>query len=137
MAAQGSEHVHYEGTSAYMLWAPRVFVFAAVVMYVNRWNHWIEFATAFLLMAWIHSRRLPWNFEIQDDGIRLRFPFGRRIFVVRTATSVRVDVVGAMLYDERRGHRALGYPLMDGILFRPGRQAVLRSTLSDLGYTII
>src|ERR1700730_17187130 len=95
----------YEGTSEFMLWAPKVFVFMAVVMYVSHWNHSIEFAAAFVLLAFIHSRWLPWRFEIRDDGLQLVFPFGRRLFLSPSSATVRVDVVGAMVYDDRRGGR--------------------------------
>ena len=71
----------YEGTSEFLLWAPKVFLAMAVVMFLGRWSHWTQFATAFTLLAFIHSRWLPWRFEIQDDGLRLLFPFGRDLFL--------------------------------------------------------
>jgi hypothetical protein len=126
----------YEGTSAFLLWAPKVFLFMALVMFLGRWSHWIEFATAFTLLAFIHSRWLPWRFEIQDDGLRLLFPFGRDLFLQRSLTTIRVDVVGAMVYDGRRGRTRFGYPLMDGILYQPGRESLLRSAFVDRGYTV-
>ncbi len=126
----------YEGTSGFLLWAPRVFLLMALVMFLSRGNHWIEFTTAFLLLALIHSRWLPWRFEIGDDGLELLFPFGRRLFVSRSLATVRVDVVGAMVYDTRRGRHGFGYPLMDGILYQPGRESLLRCAFVDRGYTV-
>jgi hypothetical protein len=126
----------YEGTSGFLLWAPRVFLLMALVMYLSQCNHWIEFATTFVLLAFIHSRWLPWRFEIQADGLNLLFPFGRHLFLNRSFATVRVDVVGAMVYDGRRGKRRFGYPLMDGILYQPGRETMLRSAFVDRGYTV-
>lgn len=126
----------YEGTSDFLLWAPKVFVFMAFGMYVLHGSHWIEFSTTFLLLACIHSRWLPWRFEIRDDGIQLRFPFGRYLFLSRSVATVRVDVVGAMVYDGRRRRLRFGYPLMDGILYQPGRESLLRSAFVRRGYTV-
>jgi hypothetical protein len=126
----------YEGTSEFLLWAPKVFVFMAIAIYLSHWNHSIEFATTFVVLAFIHSRWLPWRFEIREDGLQLVFPFGRRLFLNRSFATVRVDVVGAMVYDGRRGKHRFGYPLMDGILYQPGRESVLRSAFVDRGYTV-
>ena len=126
----------YEGTSGYLLWAPKVFLVAAVVMFLSHWNHSVEFGTTFVVIAFIHSRWLPWRFEIHEDGLHLRFPFGRQLFLSRTVATVRVDVVGAMAYDDRRGKHRFGYPLMDGILYTPGRESKLRSALLSRGYTV-
>jgi hypothetical protein len=126
----------YEGTSGFLLWAPKVFLFMAAVIYLSHWNHSIEFATTFVVLAFIHSRWLPWRFEIREDGLELVFPFGRRLFLSRSFATVRVDVVGAMVYDGRRGKHRFGYPLMDGILYTPGRESVLRSAFVDRGYTV-
>ena len=126
----------YEGTSEFLLWAPKVFLVMALAMFLGRWSHWVQFATAFALMAFIHSRWLPWRFEIQEEGLRLRFPFGRDLFLNRSFATIRVDVVGAMVYDARSGRSRFGYPLMDGILYQPGRESLLRSAFVDRGYTV-
>lgn len=119
-----------------MLWAPKVYVAMAVGMYLSHWNHSIEFASTFLLIAFIHSRWLPWRFEIHDEGLKLLFPFGRHLFLSRSFATVRVDVVGAMVYDGRRGRLRFGYPVVDGILYQPGRESSLRSAFVDRGYTV-
>jgi hypothetical protein len=126
----------YEGTSPFLLWAPRVFLLMAAFSYLGHGNHSMEFAGTFVLVAFIHSRWLPWRFEIRDEGLQLVFPFGRHLFVSRSTATVRVDVVGAMLYDDRRGKRRFGYPLMDGILYRPGRELLLRTAFVSRGYTV-
>jgi hypothetical protein len=126
----------YEGTSAFMLWAPKLFLAMALIMYIAHWSHWIQFSTAFLVVAFIHSRWLPWRFEIRDDGVELRFPFGRHMFLSRSIATVRVEIVGAFLYDDRRSRLSFGYPLLDGILYTPGRESVLRSAFVSRGYTI-
>ena len=126
----------YQGTSAYMLWAPRLFLAMSAFMYVLQSSHWIQFATTFVLMAFVHSRWLPWRFEIQDDGIQLLFPFGRRLFLNRSIATVRVDVVGAMVYNDRHGRKWFGYPLKDGILYHPERESLLRAAFLDRGFTL-
>jgi hypothetical protein len=108
----------------------------AVFMFLVHWNHWVQFSTTFLLIAFIHSRWLPWRFEIQDDGVELVFPFGRRLYFSRSIATIRIEVVGATVYDARRGKLGLGYPLMDGILFHPGRESLLRSAFVERGYTV-
>src|SRR5450755_56224 len=132
MRERVSDDRHWsEGTSGFLLWAPKVFVFMGVAMYLSHWTHSLQFATGFLLLAFIHSRWLPWRFEIQDDGLQLLFPFGRHLFLNRSYATVRVDVVGAMVYDGRRSKHRFGYPLMDGVLYRPGRESMLRSAFLD------
>jgi hypothetical protein len=126
----------YEGTSEFMLWAPKVYLFMAFVMYVSHWNHWLEFSSTFVVIAFVHSRWLPWRFEIRADGLELLFPFGRHLFLSRSIATVRVDVVGAMVYDDRRGKLGFGYPLLDGILYHPGRESQLRSAFVNRGYTL-
>jgi hypothetical protein len=86
----------------------------AFVMYLIHWNHWLQLATTFLLV----------------------FPFGRRRFFAKSWVTVRIEVVGAMVYDARRGKLGIGYPLMDGILFQPGGESSLRSAFVERGYTV-
>jgi hypothetical protein len=124
----------YEGTSAFLRWAPKLFVVMALVMYLVHWTHWIQYCTTFVLVAFIHNRWLPWRFEIRDDGVELLFPFGRRLFLSRSITTVRVEIVGAFLYDDRRPKHWFGYPLLDGILYTPGRELTLRTAFASRGY---
>lgn len=84
----------YEGTSAFLRWAPKLFLFMAVVMYLVHWTHWIQFSTTFVL----------------------------------------VEIVGAFLYDDRRPKHWFGYPLLDGILYTPGRELTLRTAFAGRGY---
>ena len=126
----------YEGTSGYLRWGPKFFLAMAVFLYAIHLNHWIQFSTTLVLVAVIHGRWLPWRFEIEEDGVRLVFPFGRNLFMSRSIATVRIDVVGAMVYDARRGKLGLGYPLMDGILFHPGRESLLRAAFLDRGFTV-
>jgi len=136
MRERVSDDRHWcEGTSGFLRWAPKVFVVMAVAMYVSHWSHSLQFATVFLLLAFIHSRWLPWRFEIEDDGLLLLFPFGRRLFLNRSSSTVRIDVVGAMVYDGLR-RRRFGYPLMDGILYQPGRESLLRAAFLDRGFLV-
>ena len=103
----------------------------ALLVFLMRWPHWIQFATTFVFVAFIHSRWLPWQFEIHDDGIQLLFPFGRRLFLSRSVATVRVDIVGAMVYNDRHGKRWFGYPLHDGILYQPGQESLLRAAFVE------
>jgi hypothetical protein len=124
----------YEGESAFMLWAPKVMLVFAVIVYVSHWNHSIQFATVFVIAAFVHSRWLPCRFTILEDGLDLAFPFGRRLFVSKATSTVRVDLVGAIVFVGTR--RRFGYPLMDGILYQPGHQLALRAAFLDRGYDV-
>jgi hypothetical protein len=126
----------YQGTSAYMLWAPKVCLGMAALMVVMRWPQWIQLATTFAVVAFIHSRWLPWRFEVHDDGIQLLFPFGRRLFLNRSIATVRVDVVGATVYNDRYGKKWFGYPLKDGVLYHPGRESLLRAAFVERGFRV-
>ena len=72
------------------------------------------------MCAWLHGRLLPWRFAVLDDGLELVFPFGRRVFLPKVATTVRIESVGAVAMTE---HRHLGYLLHDGVLYEPGQRA--------------
>jgi hypothetical protein len=41
-----------------------------------------------------------------------------------------------MVYDDGRSRHRFGYPLMDGVLYQPGRESMLRSAFLDRGYTV-
>jgi hypothetical protein len=124
----------YVGRSEFMLWAPKVMLLLAVIVYLTHWNHSIHFATVFVVAAFIHSRWLPCRFQILDTGLDLAFPFGRRLFVSKAKATVRVDLVGVFLLVGAR--RRFGYPLMDGILYQPGQQSMLRSEFLLRGYDV-
>ena len=88
-----------------MLWAPKLFLAMAVLMYLVQWSHWIQFSTAFLVVAFIHSRWLPWRFEIRDDGVELRFPFGRHLFLNRSTSAGTANTTRATQGHSQEGLR--------------------------------
>ena len=128
---EGDEYV---GRSEFLLWAPKVMLVLAAIVYMSHWNHSIHFATLFVVAAFIHSRWLPCQFRILDNGLDLAFPFGRRLFVAKAKATVRVDLVGAFVLLGAR--RRFGYPLMDGILYQPGHQSMLRAEFLARGYDV-
>jgi hypothetical protein len=64
----------------------------------------------------------------------MRFPFGRRQFLEKHAVTIRLDLVGAVALVGRR--RRVGYPLMDRILYEPGRASLLYTAFSSFGYQV-
>ena len=124
----------YVGESFFLLWAPKAMLVLALVVYAGHWNHSIHFAAVFVVAAFVHSRWLPSRFRILDNGLELTFPFGRTLFVSKATSTVRVDLVGAVVLVG--AHRRFGYPLMDGILYQPGHQSVLRAAFLTRGYDV-
>jgi hypothetical protein len=106
----------------------------AVLTLASRWNHSVQFATLFAVVAYIHGRWLPWRFTIRADGVDLVFPFGRRLFLPKHSVTIRIEVVGAIALVGRR--RRFGYPLMDGILYVPNHDVVLRNAFMQRGYDV-
>ncbi len=106
----------YIGRSEFLLWAPKVMLVFAVLVYLSHWNHSIHVATLFVVTAFIHSC------------------WGRRPFVAKTKATVRVDLVGAFVLLGAR--RRFGYPLLDGILYQPGHQSMLRAEFLGRGYDV-
>jgi hypothetical protein len=123
----------FEGHSGYMRWAPKVLLGLAVAVLVVRWTRSVQWATLFVVLAYVHARWLAWRFAVSDDGVVLVFPFGRRLFIAREAASVKVEMVGAVL---RVRGRVLRYLLLDGILYRPGAEDALRAAFSAHGFRI-
>ena len=124
----------YEGASAYLRWFPKALLALALAVLLSRWNHSIQFATLLALVAYIHERWLAWQFFVADDGITLRFPFGRRAFLSKDAVTIRMEMVGAFALVGRR--RRFGYPLLDRILYQPGHEDALRLIFHEHGYDV-
>ena len=93
----------YDGTSGYLRWGPKFFLAMAVVLYAIHLNHWIQFSTAFLVVAFIHSRWLPWRFEIRDDGVEMRFEV-RESFVSMNVREASTDSIRKQLDKKTRGN---------------------------------
>jgi hypothetical protein len=116
-----------------MRWAPKALLGLAVAVLAVRWTRSWQWATLFVVLAYVHARWLAWRFVVSDAGVLLVFPFGRSMFIARESASVKVEMVGAVL--RVRGH-LLRYFLLDGILYRPGNEEALRAAFSTHGFRI-
>ncbi|HEY3669314.1 MAG TPA: hypothetical protein VGN51_00125 [Acidimicrobiia bacterium] len=125
----------YEGSSGFLRWWPKVLLGLAFAVAVIHWSHWVQFATVFVVCAWLHGRLLPWRFTVLADGLDLVFPFGRRVFLPKPATTVRLETVGAIARIGAR--RYLGYLLFDGVLYQPGQRARLQRAFAYYDYRIV
>jgi hypothetical protein len=124
----------YARDSSFLRWWPKILIAAAVVVIVIGVHGSIQWAALFALVAYVHGRWLPWRFRVFDDGIALTFPFGRRVFLPKSATTVRVSYAGAVALVGRA--RRFGYPLLDQVLYQPDNTPRLRLALTVSGYDI-
>ena len=125
----------YEGSSWFMRWWPKILLVAAGWLLIVGWSRSIQWAVLLALAAIVHGRWLPWRFVVRDDGLALTFPLGRRLFLPKDATTVRLEAVGAFALVGRR--RRFGYPLTDHLLYHPDRGPRLRTALTLLGYRTV
>jgi hypothetical protein len=125
----------YRRSSLYLSWSPFVMLGLAAAVLLSRWNHSLQFASVFVVVAYVHSRWFPRQFVVAADGLSLTFPFGRQLFLPKSTVSVRMEMVGAFAMTERR--RRFGYPLLESILYQPNAESALRSALTDFGYRVI
>jgi len=124
----------YVGCNRFLRWWPKLLVgFGALVLYAD-WSHALEWAALFGFVAYVHARWLPWTFTIDAEGVALRFPFGRRLFLPRASLTMRVEIVGAVAMVAPR--RRLGYLLLERIGYEPGHEQRLRGMLDRLGYDV-
>jgi hypothetical protein len=107
----------------------------AAVVLLSGWNHSVQFATLFVVLAYVHARWLPRRFVVTPDGLVLMFPFGRQLFLPKSSVTVRIEMVGAFALTKQR--RLFGYPLLQSLLYRPGASAALRDALMGLDYHVI
>jgi hypothetical protein len=128
------EFASYEGSSGFLRWWPKILLVAAVWVLAEGWMSAIQWATFFAFAAWAQGHFIPWRFRVLDDGLALLFPFGRRVFLPKSTTTVRLETVGAVAVIE--GHRRLGYLLHDGLLYVPDQRSRLRRALSFYGYRV-
>ena len=125
----------YEGSSGFLRWWPKILLVLAFLVAVVHWSHWVQFATLLVVCAWLQGRLLPWQFAVFADGVELVFPFGRRVFLPKPATTVRMETVGAVAMTG--SSRRLGYLLHDGVLFEPGKRARLQRAFAYHGYRVV
>jgi len=125
----------YEGASKFLRWWPKILLGLALAVLVSRVSHSLQWATLLVVCAWLHGRLLPWRFSVFDDGLELVFPFGKRVFMPKPSTTVRLETVGAVAMTGT--HRHLGYLLHDGVLFEPGQRLRLRRAFDFYGYRVI
>jgi hypothetical protein len=129
-----ADAMSYQGGSSFLRWWPSVLLaFAAAAAFFGGFRG-LPWAAALVLVAYFHLRWMAWQFTVQDDGVALAFPFGRQVFLPKSALTVRMEFVGATALVGR--HRRLGYPLLDSILYVPGRTVLLRTALTGLGYKL-
>ena len=124
----------YQGGSFFLRWWPKILLVCAVAVMLVGVSHRVQWATLLVVAALVHGRWLPCQFTILDDGIALRFPFGRRRFLPKSKLCIRLEVVGAIALVGR--HRRFGYPLLDRVLYVPGHDEMMRTTFSALGYEL-
>jgi hypothetical protein len=129
------ERASYEGTSQFLHWWPGIMLLTAVGVLWVGWVSAVQWATFLVVAAWIQGHYIPWRFSVFDEGLALVFPFGRRVFLPKKTTTVRLETVGAVARVDGR-HR-LGYLLHDGVLYVPGRRLRLRRALDIHGYRIV
>ncbi|HXY92539.1 MAG TPA: hypothetical protein VEP49_08700 [Acidimicrobiia bacterium] len=129
-----AEAASYQGGSGFLRWWPRLLLALAVSLLVIGWSRSIQWAALLAVASYIHAKWLPCQFAILADGLELWFPFGRRLFLPKSSLTIRIDIVGAIALVGRR--RKLGYPLMDRVLYEPGRSLLLRTAFSGLGYEL-
>jgi len=125
----------YERASWYLTWAPFAMLGLAVVMLLSRWNHSVQCASLFVLLAYVHRRWLPRRYVVTADGLALTFPLRRQVFLPKSAVTVRMEMVGAFALTGR--HRRWGYPLLTSLLYQPGSSDALRNALAGFGYRVI
>ncbi|MFN8027013.1 MAG: hypothetical protein U0W40_11860 [Acidimicrobiia bacterium] len=122
----------YQGGSTFLRWWPRAMPLFALWILVVGWNHSVQWAAVLVLACVAHERFLPCAFTVTDEGVWMRFPFGKRRFLAKQAITIRLDVVGAVALVGPK--RRIGYPLMDRVLYEPGRSSLLYTAFSSLGY---
>ena len=125
----------YEGVSPFLRWWPKILLVAALAVLLLGWTAAIQWATFFTFAAWAQGHFIPWKFSIYDEGLLLEFAFGRRLFLPKSTTTVRLESMGAVAIIE--GHRRLGYLLHDGVLYVPDQRSRLRRALNHYGYRIV
>jgi hypothetical protein len=124
----------FVGSSAFLRWFPKVMLALAGFVLVSGWPRSIQWAVLLALGAYVYGRWLPWRFDVLDEGIALTFAFGRHLFLPKRSTTVRLEHVGAFALPQNR--RRLGYPLANGLGFRPDRERGMRLALLLHGYRI-
>jgi hypothetical protein len=127
----------YEGSSGFLRWWPRALALLAVVLGLAAFRQpgAVQWATLFAALAVLHARWVPWRFVVGDDGLLLTFPLGRRLFLPKSTTSIRLEHVGAFALVG--SHRRFGYPLHERFLYEPGQAPRLRNAFAWFGYDVI
>jgi hypothetical protein len=125
----------YDGSSRFLHWWPGILLATAAWVL---WMHWfsaIQWATFLIVAAFAQAHFIPWRFGVFDEGLVLSFPFGRRVFLPKSTTTVRLERVGAVALAD--GHRRVGYLLHDGVLYAPDQRTRLRRALNYYGYRVV
>jgi len=127
----------YEGSSGFLRWWPRALVLLAVLLGLSSFAEpgAIQWAALFAALAVLHALWVPWRFVVGDEGLQLTFPLGRRLFLPKSTTSIRLEHVGA--FAMVGSHRRFGYPLHERFLYEPGQAPRLRNAFAWFGYDVM
>ena len=125
----------YEGHSGFLRWWPKALLLVAVWVLFEGGMAALPWATFLVAVAVVQSHFIPWQFTVLDEGLRLRFPFGRRVFLRKLATTVRLESVGAIAFSSPKSR--IGYVLHDGLLYVPDQRTRLYDALTILGYEVV
>jgi hypothetical protein len=125
----------YEGSSGFLRWWPKALLVLALVILLVGWHRSIQWVALLVVCAWLHGRLLPWRFSVLAEGLDLEFPFGRHVFLPKPATTVRLEMVGAVAMTGE--HRHLGYLLNDGVLYAPDQRARMLRAFTFYGYRVV
>jgi hypothetical protein len=124
----------YQGGSVFLRLWPIAMLALALAAFGFGGMHAIQWPTLLVVAAYVHTRWMPWQFTIQEDGLELAFPLGRRLFLPKASLTVRMEAVGATALVGR--HRRFGYLLLDRITPEPGRTELIETAFTGLGYTL-
>ena len=127
----------YEGSSGFLRWWPRALALIALVLALGSFAQpgTIQWAALFASVAVLHALWVSWRFVVSDEGIDLTFPLGRRVFLPKDSTSIRLEYVGAFALIGH--HRRFGYPLNERFLYEPGQAPRLRNAFAWFGYDVV
>lgn len=125
----------YDGHSGFLRWWPKALLLAALWVLFEGGMRAAPWATFLVVVACVQSHYVPWRFTVLDDGLHLQFPFGRRVFLGKPTTTVRLETVGAVAMTAP--HSRVGYVLHDGLLYVPDQRTRLLNALTILGYRVV
>jgi hypothetical protein len=123
----------FTGQSFFLLTFPWFMLGYAALAGMWGWREGsVGFAIVYAGSGWLCAATLPWRFDVCDDGLELRFAFGKHRFLTKANVTVRCRVGSPVALVGRS--RRVGYPLTPGL--REQNRKMLRSVLIDTGYEV-